>query len=347
MYLPAVCFVSYYFDRRRAMATGIAVCGSGIGTFIFPPFMNFLLSIYGWRGSLVILAGISLNCCVFGALMRPLVASPPKPKKLKLEEPPKMKKNKKKKALEKSAEQRRSIIMQKIVEQKKRQRTISSGSLDGSVITKDNKLVKDPDLLRVILEIETQNKLLKNDGLNASYPDLSPRTRPRSETNGSKVSQSLRSSREDLTNKLAGDVSPALSVADMERKRKDMARIMYRQDIFYTASVTSIAEYRSNPDLDEYTQSVISVPVSSEDEPSGSCAPFTNILNQMFDLSLFKSVTFIVLISSAFLSFLGKWHRTMSLSCLIGERSLANVWVRTMRKEIPVIIEMFSMLFMN
>lgn len=329
MYLPAVCFVSYYFDRRRAMATGIAVCGSGIGTFIFPPFMNFLLSLYGWRGSLMILAGISLHCCIFGALMRPLVASTPKKskkeKELEAEEKKqKQKKKKKQKSLDKYMEQRRSIIMQKIIEQKKRQRTISSGSLDGSVITKDNKLVKDPDLLRIILELETQNKLAKNDGVNVSNPEVSTRLCPRSNTNcnssSSSVSRSLQTSCADLDSGLlrkpdrldsvhgesrSDVVNSAPSLAELERRRKDMARIMYRQDIFYTGSITSISEYKSNPDLEEYTHSVVSVPISTDGGATGSCAPFTNILNQMFDLSLFKSVTFIVLISSAFLSFLG------------------------------------------
>ncbi len=30
MYLPAIIIVNFYFVKKRAMATGIAVCGSGI-----------------------------------------------------------------------------------------------------------------------------------------------------------------------------------------------------------------------------------------------------------------------------------------------------------------------------
>jgi len=30
IYLPAVVCVGYYFESKRALATGIAVCGSGI-----------------------------------------------------------------------------------------------------------------------------------------------------------------------------------------------------------------------------------------------------------------------------------------------------------------------------
>ena len=38
--------------------------------------------------------------------------------------------------------------MQKLIAEKNRQRTISTGSLDGTVITRDNKLIKDPEDLR-------------------------------------------------------------------------------------------------------------------------------------------------------------------------------------------------------
>ena len=37
IYLPAIVSVSIYFEKKRAFATGIAVCGSGLGTFIFAP----------------------------------------------------------------------------------------------------------------------------------------------------------------------------------------------------------------------------------------------------------------------------------------------------------------------
>lgn len=72
IYLPAIVSVTTYFEKRRSLATGIAVCGSGFGTFIFAPIITLLLSEYGWRGSMLIVAGIVLECIVFGALFRPL-----------------------------------------------------------------------------------------------------------------------------------------------------------------------------------------------------------------------------------------------------------------------------------
>ena len=54
VYVPAVIAVGFYFEKRRALATGIAVCGSGIGTFVLAPFTTWLLGYYGWRGTLLI-----------------------------------------------------------------------------------------------------------------------------------------------------------------------------------------------------------------------------------------------------------------------------------------------------
>ncbi|XP_044740488.1 uncharacterized protein LOC123301696 isoform X2 [Chrysoperla carnea] len=72
IYLPAVVCVGYYFETKRSLATGIAVCGSGFGTFAFAPLATYLLEEYGWKGSNLILAGLILNCAICGALMRPL-----------------------------------------------------------------------------------------------------------------------------------------------------------------------------------------------------------------------------------------------------------------------------------
>ena len=44
-YVSAVVIVAYYFERRRSLATGISVCGTGAGTFIFPPLVELLLQV--------------------------------------------------------------------------------------------------------------------------------------------------------------------------------------------------------------------------------------------------------------------------------------------------------------
>ena len=54
VYVPSVIFVGFYFEKKRALATGIAVCGSGIGTFVMAPLTSWLLEEYGWQGTILI-----------------------------------------------------------------------------------------------------------------------------------------------------------------------------------------------------------------------------------------------------------------------------------------------------
>jgi hypothetical protein len=68
IYLPAIVMVANYFEEKRAFATGIAVCGSGIGGFIMAPFTQLVLNHLGWRGCLLVLSGVNL-ICLFSAFM--------------------------------------------------------------------------------------------------------------------------------------------------------------------------------------------------------------------------------------------------------------------------------------
>ena len=81
MYLPSIISVSYYFEKKRALATGIAVCGAGVGGFVFAPAGRVLLRYFDWRNALYIVAGITLLGCIMGALMRPLEPPRGKPRK--------------------------------------------------------------------------------------------------------------------------------------------------------------------------------------------------------------------------------------------------------------------------
>ncbi|XP_034657198.1 monocarboxylate transporter 12 [Drosophila subobscura] len=83
IYLPAIVSVTQYFDTKRSLATGIAVCGSGFGTFLFAPLTEYLIGSFGWRGAMLIIGGIVLNCIIFGAMFRPLeLEAPPSTPKL-------------------------------------------------------------------------------------------------------------------------------------------------------------------------------------------------------------------------------------------------------------------------
>ncbi|KAK0179893.1 hypothetical protein PV327_005604 [Microctonus hyperodae] len=72
IYLPAIVCVTVYFEKLRSLATGIAVCGSGLGTLIFAPFIGYLISEYGWRGAFMITSALMLNCIILGILFRPI-----------------------------------------------------------------------------------------------------------------------------------------------------------------------------------------------------------------------------------------------------------------------------------
>ena len=72
IYLPAIVSVGFYFERRRALATGISVCGSGVGAFVMAPLVSWLVEAHDWKAANLVLGGICLTCVLFGGLMRPL-----------------------------------------------------------------------------------------------------------------------------------------------------------------------------------------------------------------------------------------------------------------------------------
>jgi len=86
IYLPAIVSVSMYFEKKRAFATGIAVCGSGLGTFIMAPVTEGLITALDWEYAILVTGGLVLSCCAFGCLMRPLESSQAKKEELSDEE---------------------------------------------------------------------------------------------------------------------------------------------------------------------------------------------------------------------------------------------------------------------
>jgi len=57
-WVPVISTVCHWFVRKRGMALGITNAVTGIGTFIMPPFSQFLIIKLGWRISYLILAGL-------------------------------------------------------------------------------------------------------------------------------------------------------------------------------------------------------------------------------------------------------------------------------------------------
>ena len=218
--------------------------------------------------------------------------------------------------------------MEKIIEEKKRQRTISEHTLDGAIITKNNEIIKDKNLLKKVLlkplaeetnpvpsEVEGNQKHTTKDHLiPKGVPNGSPvgphgSTPPHLEVpeDGApvrKISAPAGTHQQQPRNKhldrVKGNVmgsGPLLissttslgkrkrttsnasemwrrgdfgsrSNFEQEEFKKEIARPMYRQDIFYTGSVTSLAMYQSNRSLKSYIDSHTSIPEPEPEEVS-------------------------------------------------------------------------------
>ncbi|KTF88320.1 hypothetical protein cypCar_00021319 [Cyprinus carpio] len=76
---PAVTILGHYFVRRRPFANAMSSTGTALGLSTLPFLGDYLQSTLGWRGSFLVLGAVLLNCCVCGALMRPV--RPRKPRK--------------------------------------------------------------------------------------------------------------------------------------------------------------------------------------------------------------------------------------------------------------------------
>ena len=63
--------VPFYFKTKRTLAQSVTLSGFGIGTFLGPMLLTFLIDHYGFTGSYIILAGIALQGMVCGALYFP------------------------------------------------------------------------------------------------------------------------------------------------------------------------------------------------------------------------------------------------------------------------------------
>ena len=52
--------LAHWFQKKRGLASGIAVSGMGLGTFLFVPVSQFFIDTVGWRTTFMITAGLVL-----------------------------------------------------------------------------------------------------------------------------------------------------------------------------------------------------------------------------------------------------------------------------------------------
>ncbi|MGD2126436.1 MAG: MFS transporter [Desulfobacteraceae bacterium] len=53
--------LAHWFEKKRGLASGIAVSGMGLGTFFLVPVSQHLISLWGWRITFMLLAGLVLT----------------------------------------------------------------------------------------------------------------------------------------------------------------------------------------------------------------------------------------------------------------------------------------------
>ncbi|XP_067332113.1 monocarboxylate transporter 4-like isoform X2 [Channa argus] len=71
---PSLIMLNRYFSEKRPLANGLSAAGSPVALCCLSPLGQVLQYQYGWRGGFLILGGLLLNCCVCGALMKPLLS---------------------------------------------------------------------------------------------------------------------------------------------------------------------------------------------------------------------------------------------------------------------------------
>lgn len=63
VYAPSIIIIGYYFEKYRAMATGIGVCGSSVGVLVLSSGLAVFLDKYGWRWCMRLEAVLVMLTC--------------------------------------------------------------------------------------------------------------------------------------------------------------------------------------------------------------------------------------------------------------------------------------------
>ena len=71
VFTSCVVVITEYFVKYRVIAMGFSISGTGLGTIAYPWLSRMLISNYGWRGALILSAGINAHVCIASLIMRP------------------------------------------------------------------------------------------------------------------------------------------------------------------------------------------------------------------------------------------------------------------------------------
>ncbi|XP_057660337.1 monocarboxylate transporter 9-like [Diorhabda carinulata] len=322
-YVASVVIVAYYFDKKRSFATGLAVCGSGIGTFIFAPLIQFLLDEYGWRGTTLILAGLFLNLIVCGALMRDLPWTSKKQKRLAHERRKNRylkRKQKEEDSFPISNSSNTASMLQTITEEKEQNHDLSDKRLSSSLVHLPTYIKNGEKVPLEVLELLARNKAI-NNVLITNYPNILVSSRSFSDSG--KVHEGVLSSKHAATHSQLSPITnidcfneepnswlpkkdEVYPVPNNPQKKIPTAYLrdlrIHRLSVTYRGAMLNIKRYRlrasSCPDI--YRNSMTTIAEEKAEWYAGIW-DLWDLLVDMFDFSYFADAKFCIFAVSNFL----------------------------------------------
>jgi len=66
---PLLSAVFQYFNKRKGLAVGITLSGTGVGTFLFPPLARYVMSVADWRAAFLVIGALSTIMIVTAAFV--------------------------------------------------------------------------------------------------------------------------------------------------------------------------------------------------------------------------------------------------------------------------------------
>lgn len=313
MYLPAIVMVGHYFEKKRAFATGVAVSGAGIGGFVFAPVCEKLLHYYGWKGATLIIAGVTLNGIVIGALFRPL-------------EPTIMRVKKKRSDLVKHSDnghlpdqtevpQSLEIKSDMLNAHPAKRTDISPEALLHAKIKRnlDQDVHKDENGL-AMNGCSDRKEYTMQSMQNLCAPETALKCR------------SFYKSADDILLNNGYTSKESAKKVDMSYKP------LFRKDIFYSGSIRNLPEYQSQTQV-SYRQSVTSIPKDDSSSQRAGCAASCRSMlapmTSMMDFSLLLNPVFAIYGFSCFL-------------CMAGDYFSENVLVRKRKQVCYSLVKMHN-----
>lgn len=311
IYVPAVITVGYYFEKWRALATGIGVCGSGIGTFLFAPLSAYFIDKMGWRNALLCQGAIVASCLLFGLLYRPL-------KPLKLKDISKLDDT------EEGEEEELSADIEKLptstrIKMEEVLKVMKSNGCEGNIHSI-------PKLLGVINHSDYPT-------LADVYHTIGAPQVPKKPLEMKNISFEKRSSVPHLYDNMKMQFEskkPLLKPmgerhfrrrtrSDAQRPSYEINRPLYRDDIFFSGSLKRLPEYTSKSSL-AYNLAVTRMSTKNDidEEKKHICKLFPEAVKRtlatMLDYTLLKSPSFLLLAFGGFMTMMGFYVPFMYLA---------------------------------